>query len=266
MRQALKLALSKETRMLLRQVFYMGSKFHCCVCDHSVRTMFTAGYGFPVLSELDVVGGETIADDVCPVCFGNSRTRLLSCYLQRECGIETTSVPVRVLHIAPEHGIAARLMRNPLVSYVAGDLFPEKYADLPLLVRCDVTALGFPAASFDVVICSHVLEHVPDDQLAMRELARVLAPGGKAILQTPVSAALSVTLEDVTLADPAERERRFGQNDHVRIYGADYTTRLARNGFGVEVFEPAAHWGADAVAAMKLNPRERVYVGHKPGG
>ena len=257
-----KKVLSKHTRVLLRRVFYAGTRHYCNVCDLRVRTMLTTGNPFAVLTELDVVGGERRPYDTCPICFSNGRARLLFEYLRREIAIYDSRSGLRVLHIAPEYGILLRLQAVDTIDYVGGDLNPDEYSEVAI-ARCDVTAIDFSDDSFDLIICSHVLEHVPDDRLAMRELFRVLKPGGTAILQVPISASLQKTIEDPYLTDPKERERRFGQHDHVRIYGADYPARLSEGGFQVEIFEPGDRWGRDVIERLCLNPRERIFIGRK---
>ena len=99
------------------------------------------------------------------------------------------------------------------------------------MVRMDVTNLGLPDDSFDVIYCSHVMEHIPDDRRAMRELHRVLRPGGWAVLQVPILR--ETTFEDSSVTAPEDRERVFGQWDHVRVYGRDYVHRLSEAGFDV---------------------------------
>ena len=101
------------------------------------------------------------------------------------------------------------------------------------MVEMDVTAIGYPDRSFDVIYCSHVLEHVEDDRKAMGEFHRVLRDTGWAILLVPISS--ETTLEDPSAVDPEERLRLFGQADHVRRYGADYPDRLREAGFHVRV-------------------------------
>jgi SAM-dependent methyltransferase len=258
----LKKVLSKDSRIFLRRCYYFGVRYHCSVCNSHVRTMFTSGYPFSVLKDLDVIGGETIPFDVCPVCFSNSRVRLLSEYLMREIKIDSFTSRISVLHVAPEPDILYRLRKKP-IDYIAADISPEKYSDIGAVAYCDVTAIDQPDERFDLIICSHVLEHVRDDRLAIRELFRVLKPGGIAILQVPISAFLERTIEDPCLTDPRERERRFGQHDHIRIYGADFPTRLRDGGFSFETFDPTVHWGEAVVNELRLNRRERIFLGRK---
>jgi len=101
------------------------------------------------------------------------------------------------------------------------------------MVKMDIHAIPFSENTFDVIFCNHVLEHVKDDIQAVREMHRVLKPGGWAILQSPLTTGLQETFEDPSITDPHERERIFGQSDHVRNYGADYGKRLAQGGFQV---------------------------------
>lgn len=140
---------------------------------------------------------------------------------------------LRVLHVAPERCLRERLTILPNVKYTAGDKFTPGYDYPPGTIDLDITAMPFADNSFDLILCSHVLEHVSDDRQAMRELYRVLAPGGTAILMVPVVMERPVTDEDPTVTDPQERIRRFGQFDHVRLYGRDYADRLRGAGFDV---------------------------------
>ena len=111
------------------------------------------------------------------------------------------------------------------------------------------------------MVCNHVLEHVPDDRGAMREFCRVLGPRGWAILQSPLDPRRAMTFEDFTITDPEERERVFGQFDHVRVYGRDYFDRLAAPGFNVEAVPFADHIGSDASARNGLK-REEIVLCH----
>jgi len=102
-------------------------------------------------------------------------------------------------------------------------------------VKMDIHEIPFEENHFDVVLCNHVLEHVKDDIKAMSEIKRILKPGGWAILQVPFfSPVPDLTFEDNSITDPRERERIFGQDDHVRMFGKDYSKRIQRSGLKAE--------------------------------
>ena len=134
-----------------------------------------------------------------------------------------------VLHLAPD-GVIRRILEHAAATYTGADLNPG-----PGDVEADVQALPFPDGSYDLVVCSHVLEHVPDDRAALREMHRVLRPGGVALLQHPVDFELASTLEDPSETDPNERWRRFGQDDHIRRYGPDVAKRIHEAGFAASL-------------------------------
>jgi SAM-dependent methyltransferase len=155
---------------------------------------------------------------------------MLWLYLRRHT--ELSRQPLDVLHYAPEACLSSVLRELSGVRYVSIDL------DSPLADRAvDATALPFKDASFDLVICSHVLEHIDADRQAMSEMQRVLRADGAALLQHPVVRG-QITYEDPSITDPAERLRLFSQEDHVRVYGPDIRTRLIDTGFDVSIITP----------------------------
>jgi SAM-dependent methyltransferase len=129
--------------------------------------------------------------------------------------------------------------------------------------RVDLTAMPFADESFDAVLCMHVLEHIPDDKSAMAELFRVLRPGGWAVLQVPLDLS-GPTREDLTVTDPKERLRLYGQEDHVRLYGDDYPERLSAVGFRVDVDEFVQEVSPALRAVARLDDGEALYVARKP--
>jgi ubiquinone/menaquinone biosynthesis C-methylase UbiE len=134
-----------------------------------------------------------------------------------------------VLHVAPENYLRDAIARLAPQEYVRGDLFPASDD----LQKINVTAIAYPDEHFDLVICNHVLEHVPDDRRAMMELHRVLKKGRHAVLQTPFSAFLSSSFQDPNINTDELRKKFYGQEDHVRLYGQDLFTRLDGAGFEV---------------------------------
>lgn len=234
-------------------VLSLGTKFKCPFCGWRFRRMRWAGFDYAVLREKDVVGGPRHPDDVCPRCQSNARERLVYRYLRDRTRV--FSDPLTVLHIAPEPHLGGRLREVPGIRYVTGDLAPRRVS-----LRLDVTRLPFPDASFDLVVCNHVLEHVLDDQAAMRELHRVLRPGCPAMLQVPIGRALEETVENPAAVTEAERIRLFGQGDHVRLYAAgDYMRRLAKSGFRVEHSRAVDCLGEEAIRRYALIREEPVF-------
>lgn len=186
----------------------------------------------------------------CPVCRSLQRHRLVALLLD---SMLREWRPARILHVAPEEAIAARLRAVPGALYLSAD----RYAPEALL-RLDLGAMQFADGVFDLVYCSHVLEHVPDDRQAMREIRRVLSPAGRAVILVPVTA--SETAEDPALVDPVERERRFGQHDHVRRYGPDVIGRLSEAGLRVTRLTSEDVAPAGELARLGLDPGEAVFV------
>ena len=201
-------------RRHVAKVWFAGSRFECPICDCT----FSRWIGDP-------------AQGGCPYCRSAPRHRLLKLSLEREWTLHPPVVDI--LHFAPEWGTERGLRSNPRVGrYVTVDL-----AARGVDVQCDITLLDFPSETFDIVLCSHVLEHVPNDREAISELHRVLRPGGIAYIQVPYRSTRE-TDEDPSVTDPNERMRRFGQFDHVRVYGYDLADRLREPGFRVEEMRP----------------------------
>ncbi len=173
-----------------------------------------------------------------------NRHRFIYLFLTRQTDL-LNSHGKKMLHIAPEPELAPIFRRLVGPGYLTADLF-----DPHAMVRMDITDIQYPASSFNIVYCSHVLEHVPDDRKAMREFRRVLTPDGWALVVVPVN--VPRTVEDPTITDPAERQRLFGQVDHVRRYGPDVEDRLKEAGFDVETIHPHE--------AMETSERERCGI------
>jgi len=203
-----------------------GPGFFCPVCETWSRTFLPFGLARRRRA-------------ACPRCGSLERHRFVWMFLRDRWRIER--MRGRVLHIAPERCIKARLAQRPSLRLLTADRFDPE-ADVAL----DVTRLALPSGRFDAVLCSHVLEHVLDDRGAMAEIARVLRPGGRAMLMVPIDMAMAETYEDPSIDTPEARNRAFGHPFHVRIPGADYPDRIRAAGLEVALVRSAEmlspHW------------------------
>lgn len=165
---------------------------------------------------------------------------------------------MRALDIAPMPFAVRRFGALPNLSYITADL------DLPwCTLNMDLTEIPVRDDSFDAIICYHVLEHIPDDSKAMRELHRILKPGGWALLQSPVTPTLEKTMEDRAVTSPEERARLYGDADHVRLYGLDYKDRLKKAGFLVNVDDFVKKLDDSTVKRYSLLRDEDIYYCEK---
>lgn len=160
-----------------------------------------------------------------------------------------------LLHFAPEWALRRRLRKVRGLHYVTADLHQD---DVDL--RLDITALDLPDASFDAVLCSHVLEHVIDDMAAMRELARITAPGGWCLVMVPLDLGRKETYEDPTITAPHERVHAFWQHDHVRLYAPDIGDRLREASFGIERLQPKRELGAEAMRRCRISEADEIWL------
>jgi Methyltransferase domain len=190
---------------------------------------------------------------ICPRCRSHPRHRAIALLLARG-----TLPGRRLLHFAPEPLLDPVFARLPGVDRVTADLHAP--ADL----RLDISDMDLPEGSFDLILCSHVLEHVPDDRSAMSELRRVLTDGGRALVLVPYRPE-TVTYEDPSISSPLDRMVAFGQQDHVRIYGSDLPDRLRDAGFEVDDRTAAELFDTQTVEGAELDPGEHLFLCRKPG-
>ncbi len=247
-----------ESRYFLLSFLYSGSEFECPFCGGHFRRLLPCGLKVPVLEEKRVVGAGYNPNCMCPRCHSIDRYRHVYLYLRNKTNLFDKK-NLKVLHVAPEIQLNRVLRSCPNIDYVTADLKSPF-----VMVKMDVTNIENKDNWFDVIVCNHVLEHIPDDHKAMSELYRVLKPGGWAILQVPVSLSLDRTLEDSTAVTPEEREKIFGQEDHVRIYARDYKDRLETVGFRVKVDKFEEKDSVSDIRKYALPRDENVYVCFKP--
>jgi SAM-dependent methyltransferase len=192
----------------------------------------------------------------CAQCGATDRERLYAYWLQGEIGARRLAGPRKAIHFAPEQALFNFIRSaNIFADYQTADLMMETVDH-----KVDLMNLPFADNSFDFFICSHVLEHVPDDLQAIRELYRITRPGGCGILMAPIIVDLPNTIEDSTVTTEADRWRLFGQFDHVRLYAHDdYILRLEECGFVVQQLDQSV-FGADTFARMGLKPTSILYI------
>lgn len=191
-----------------------------------------------------------------PSTLSLERHRLLWLYLKNET--DFFSAPKSVLHMAPEQCFLKRFKELPGIKYITADLH-SPIAD----VKADITNLPFEDGSFDVILCNHVLEHIPNHTKAMEELYRVMRPGGYGVFQVPLDSSREQTFEDDSITDSKERAKIFGQYDHVRVYGNDYFDTLRSVGFRVEPVDYTATIPTELIEKYRLSKGELIPVVYK---
>jgi SAM-dependent methyltransferase len=231
-------AARRQLRLLRARIRYLGRARFCPVC----QTYASSFQPWGLVRRLEAR---------CPYCHSLERHRLVWLFFERRTNLLSPH-PKRMLHVAPEQSFQVRLSRMKGVQYVSADLMKPRAA-----VRMDVTRIPYQDHAFDVIYCSHVLEHVAEDRLAMREFHRVLHPNGWAVLQVPIGAGL--TFEDPSIQAPEDREQAFGQRDHVRRYGIDYQDRLIESGFFVRRIAATEFSTDQEIEKMRLDPTECIF-------
>ena len=191
-----------------------GARFYCPICNHWYRRFSPFG-----------LRGRPNAE--CPGCGSLERHRFLWLYLTEHTKVQQRRD--RILHVAPEACIQSALITRPGIRYLGID----RYDDDAAAEQHDLTDLPFPAATFDLIICNHVLEHISDHRKALSEISRVLRSGGRALITVPIDRDRQKTYEDERITLPSERHEAFGHPYHVRVCGWDYADRIRESGFSV---------------------------------
>ncbi len=211
--------LKQKIKSFLTKLKYSGSNYTCPICGYHAKEFLPAGLYVKRPNEK------------CPSCGSLTRHRHAWLFLEEYFKQHPN---VRILHFSPEKPIADRLVKREGVEYKTSQYDRNVSADYYL----DIQAIDLPDNQFDIIICSHVLEHIADDKKAMREMHRILKPGGIAIVLVPMwPSEKHATYENTTITDERDRIMHFGQYDHLRIYGLDVVNRLNAAGFTVEIID-----------------------------
>ena len=225
-----------HTPTTIRKLLFGGGDYYCPICKNSLKKFLPLYRPYHAW---------------CPICKSLERHRLVWFFFQRDSDIFNHS-PKKMLHIAPEDALSHRFKLINNLNYISIDL-----NDRSAMLKMDITNLQFPDDNFDVIFCSHVLEHVDDDKKAIRELWRVSKPNGCVIIMVPITAIL--TIEDPSITDPVDRERLFGKHDHVRRYGPDIYRRLKACGFNVNVINVDELVNDQEIIKMGLLKQESIF-------
>lgn len=244
-----------------RKVLHFGPR-RCEVCGHHVRTRLDSGYGFPVLEELQVVGGLTRRKDLCPICHSGSRERLIWFYLTRHHpAFAASASSIAVAHFAPEKGLSLELKARFGSNYTAYDLAPHRYRHMTDVQQQNLEKLTLADNSVDLLVANHIMEHVYDLPKALSEVRRVLKTGsGLAIMQVPIALKLAEHRDGGQGMNGQQRIDLFGQDDHVRLFTPQsYAAALAEAGFAVESFD-AFKDDADLATSWEIDPFETLLL------
>lgn len=239
----------KKIKKKLWTLRYKGNNVNCLICNAHYRVFRPYG----IVKRKNAY---------CPNCHSLERNRMMYYFLTKFTSIFKNQKTIKILHFAPEPFFYKMFDAHQNFEYTPCDLFPERYnyKGSKKVVKVDITNMPFEDNYFDFIMCSHVLEHVPNDLKAMQELYRVLNNKGFAVLQVPIDINRTKTYEDFTIVDPLEREIAFGQHDHVRVYGLDYQDRLKSAGFIVEINNFVKSLKPKEVFKFGFDDKENIYV------
>jgi len=237
---------------------------HCVLCNQTVPAWVPHPQSEhrSEFSKIMRVVGSDLSVYQCPNCGSNDRERHL-CLFLNAAGVLKLLGAMRILHLAPERPLEPLIAACRPVDYVRGDLNPTR----PDHQRIDVESLPFEDNRFDLILCNHILEHVSDPARALREMHRCLKPGGTLVAQTPYSPLLRRTMEITENPTPEFAKLFFGQDDHVRLFGADIGTYFQQAGFatGEPIPNDVVLPGISA-AEGGFNPREPFFAFSKKAG
>ncbi len=264
------LTLKERKKALVRKLklpAYLGSAHWCPVCGTHLRAFRplwksyprqAAQYGY--IHPLSAIETFNMAAFSCPSCDAADRERLYALFFDAEFQAFDRTRRYRFIEFGPGNALQKKLRSYPFLDYRSADLYFRNVDD-----RVDVTDMrAYGNGTVDAFLCSHVLEHVREDRKAMRELYRILRPGGFGVVMVPLVRGVDDTQEDPAVNTPELQWKYYGMADHVRQYGKrDFAARLAAAGFAVEQLG-IDHFGAETFARAGIDPLSVLYVVRKP--
>lgn len=226
------------------RIIFRGKKYTDPIDDSNYSKFLSYGY-------------KTVRKNaLCPGTLSLERHRLLWLYLDRETNFLSSNL--KVLHVAPEQVFYKKFKKLKNWEYFTFDL-NSPIAD----IKGDLISTNFKDEYFDLIICNHVLEHIEDDKSALNEMYRILKYNGISILQVPINVKRENTFEDLSIKSKIQREKYFGQYDHVREYGLDFKDRVEQAGFKVEMINYSKKISQDLVIKYGLMKDDLIPIGKK---
>lgn len=223
---------ARNIRTQYRIFKHKGNTYTCPYCGYHAIGFYQIGLPHQANIDHQIIGAG-LRNGGCYKCDSMDRERALYAFFNNELDIFKNKSDYSILHLAPEWRLTDLFLKYQYKEYICTDKFMEGYSYPSHVIDMDIMNIPYEDNRFDLIICNHILEHIPDDIAAMKELFRVLKPNGTAVLQVPISATLQDTYENPAVTTNEDREKHYGQYDHVRIYGQDYVARLQSVGFKV---------------------------------
>ena len=225
----------------LLSLLLKGDKFTDPIDGKSFRKFLSYGYN------------KLRKNALSPSTLSLERHRLLWLYLINETVLFEKKI--KLLHFAPEQAFYKRFKKLNNIQYDSIDI------NSPLAkIKADICDLPIKDNTYDFILCNHVLEHVLDDKKAMSELYRVLKKGGTGIFQVPIDMNREKTFQDDSITDKLERNKIFGQYDHVRVYGKDYFNKLENTGFKVQQIDYSKKFSNEEILKYSIIKGEVIPV------
>ncbi|MBX2905213.1 MAG: methyltransferase domain-containing protein [Taibaiella sp.] len=244
--------------------YHLGDQYRCPVCRLGINHFKPMDYSLLEMADKYQLNYPMFSFETanyfqfaCPKCNSNDRDRLYALYIEKNFSNVPAGKKYEMLDVAPSH-LAKYLRALPFVNYRSADLYH------PADDKVDLRDMNiYEDGRWDIFVCSHVLEHIKEDQQAMNELYRVLKPGGWGIAMVPINLSIEETFEDDSITTDADRWKYYGQDDHVRMYSKkDFVNKLKKAGFKVNEYG-ADYFGAESFRKHGIHPRSILYIVEK---
>ena len=197
----------------LRVLLLRGNNYQCPICKYKAKRFINYGKDNAAIKKYNIIGMGFRKNAICPNCYSKDRERMVYLYLIKLFEKKLISIDSKIIHFSPESSLERNFLRKKFLNYVTADII-----DGPCDHKIDLQNFNFDKKGFDLVICNHVLEHIENDDIALKNIYNLLNPKGCAILQVPMSDEIDVDYKKDEIKSEEERIENYGQFDHVRVY------------------------------------------------